>query len=78
MLKHTLVNFELLTDIYMVILYLSSAIYAAILVNVSADTRESITNICSQSVEIFYLMYFDINNLYGWVMCQPLPYAKFQ
>jgi len=21
-------------------------------------------------------MYFDINNLYGWAICQPLPYAE--
>lgn len=31
---------------------------------------------CNKPAE--YLMYFDVNNLYGWAQCQNLPYANFR
>ncbi|RLU19832.1 hypothetical protein DMN91_008391 [Ooceraea biroi] len=56
MLLHTGIEFELLTDVDMVL-------YAP-----SYDPSEPST----------YFMYYDVNNLYGWAMCQPLPSSGFR
>ncbi|XP_011863957.1 PREDICTED: uncharacterized protein LOC105559916, partial [Vollenhovia emeryi] len=63
MLKHTHVNFELLTDIDMVMY---------------ARANNKYMQSYDPSKPSSYLMYFDVNNLYGWAMCQPLPYANFR
>jgi len=67
MLKHTHVRFELLTDIDMA-MFIERGIYAAVSVNVP-DMYRLITNTCVHSKPSSYLMYYDVNNLYGWAMC---------
>jgi len=69
MLKHMRVRFELLTDIDRWSCS-SSAVYA------EANNKY----MCSYdpSKPTWYLMYCNVNNLYGWMTCQPFPYAKFR
>lgn len=78
MLKYINVRFELLTDID--VLFIDRDIRGGLsrCSNRYAQANNKYVSSYDSSKPSTYLMYYDMNNLYGWPMCEQLLYTEFQ
>ncbi|CAH1101833.1 unnamed protein product [Psylliodes chrysocephalus] len=79
MLKYTKCKLQLLKDMDM-IMFIEKAIRDGISVcsNRFSEANNKYKTNYDPSLSSKYLMYLDVNNLYGWAMCEPLPYDGFR
>lgn len=75
MLKYTKVQLQLLTDLNMHIFFERGVSQCC---NRYARTNNRYMRDYDPNKETKYLMYDDVNNLYGWAMMEYLPYGCFE
>ena len=79
MLKMTIINLDLISDIDMQ-LFIEKRLRGGIsyISHRHAKANNKYIQNYNPQKESSYLMYLDANNIYGWAMSQPLPFGDFK